>query len=278
MDPQISAAWISAGATSVGAALGFGAIYFQIGKQAAQTRTAIAEGESRKLRTELYKEGVLAGRRVSDRGSEFMGYIHRCVLELAASADRESRGERASIPSGRFPEYLRVKAEVTDAIFDLVFLIEERRIVDPRFIVFRDAFNAVAYDLNGLGGSPLSDALMRALPTDNPEGGTYHFVAPNTEQLQQVRELFQSAMELSGQLTAYVEDLIVEMQNQMLGDMFGSRLDHRAPPDPKQLVIRLEDYQQVTARLRKTRWGQMIAAQEAEMIKKFGGRDHGTTR
>lgn len=74
---------------------GFGAIFVQIGEQASQIRSAIVEGESRRFKTKLHQEGVLAGRRVFDRGSEFWGYI-LCSLGMTASADHASLGEPVS--------------------------------------------------------------------------------------------------------------------------------------------------------------------------------------
>ena len=55
-------------------------------------------------------------------------------------------------------------------------------------------------------------------------------------------------------LTSFANDLILELQNLHLGDVFGERNDHRVPLDPRKTVLRIDRHEEIAKWLEETPW------------------------
>lgn len=67
---------------------------------------------------------------------------------------------------------------------------------------------------------------------------------------------FATATDPLSDCAAFCEDLIVELQNVHLGDVFNTKLAHRVPGDPSRVVLRLDDHESLAAWLETTPWEQ----------------------
>jgi len=68
----------------------------------------------------------------------------------------------------------------------------------------------------------------------------------------------------------YTEDFIVELQNALLGDLFGQEVSHRKPLDPAKKVITLQQADELEQWFAtSTDWGKEMARIEAETAARF---------
>ena len=80
--------------------------------------------------------------------------------------------------------------------------------------------------------------------------------------------------------TAYTEDFLTEMQNVLLGDLYGNHLDPRQPLDPRRRAVTLDQAQELEAWFRmNSAWGAEAARVEAKIRERFlakqDGAEHG---
>lgn len=72
-------------------------------------------------------------------------------------------------------------------------------------------------------------------------------------------------------MQCYAEDFLVELQNILLGDLFGNAVSHRAPIDPNSKVVSLANFNELNLWFNNsTPWGRHCAALEEETRQRFG--------
>ena len=64
--------------------------------------------------------------------------------------------------------------------------------------------------------------------------------APKKHEFEHFKSLAIAYSDICLQLTAYIQDLSIEAQNQILGSLFRRRVSHREPEDPNAIVITSE--------------------------------------
>jgi thioesterase domain-containing protein len=68
----------------------------------------------------------------------------------------------------------------------------------------------------------------------------------------------------------YTEDFLVELQNALLGDLFGKAVTHRKPLDPTKKVITFQQADELEKWFAtSTEWGREVARIEAETAARF---------
>lgn len=269
MDGQIAAALIGGGFTAGAALLGFGAVAWQVARQGRLSREERRETEQRRFKAELYDDGLRAARAMSERASEFSGYLRNVRMQLELAHGLAAHGQRYAVPTVRYVEIMAKYRAFWDALLSFVALIEERQILDPRMLIFRDMIFARSHDFTLRYPNQFQAALMPALPMDSPNGGTFPYQAPTSELLSRLIEEVELACDVLLDCVCFKEDFIVEMQNTLLGDVFDSRVDHRKPLDPDKRVARLEDFNALQAWIETTAWGKHCTTIEAESRERF---------
>jgi hypothetical protein len=189
-------------------------------------------------------------------------------IEIAARA--EVAGMAYSLPRARFPMLSTLYGEFSDAALRFIYLIENRRIVDPRILIFRTAMNTVLHDSRELMFSDFVLHVMPTLPTDNPSGGIFPYTPTTIEGAQVVRTYSDRLIRALDDAVACTEDFLTEMQNVLLGDLYGHRLEPRQPLDPALRAITLDRAEELEVWFSKnTDWGIEAARINAETQKRF---------
>jgi hypothetical protein len=250
MTEVILAAWIGGGCTILAATIAFGTLAYQGGQSRAADRLARKQAFNEKL----YGDGVAAARTLSSAAGAYMTrlYVAQQQVEIAAHA-RPERGE-AWPPTIRFVEFFALRDAFEDALTDLIFLIEERLIADQRLEIFKLAFAAKAHEVREAFNAELQWTLMRALPHQFPDGRLAPYEPVSPETLERLKSGIDQLAAPLLDCSAFCEDLIVELQNTHLGEVFESRLSHRVPQDPSKLVIKLDDHVKIRQWIRSTPW------------------------
>ena len=121
--------------------------------------------------------------------------------------------------------------------------------------------------------------VMPALPTDNPNGGIFPTASERRRRAGR-SEYSDQLIDAVDDATAYTEDFLTEMQNVLLGDLYGNHLDPRQPLDPRRRAVTLDQAQELAAWFRSdTAWGAEAARVEAQTRERFlakqDGAEHG---
>ena len=267
---ETKAAIIGALATFIAAFAGFGAVIWQMRSQGRQARAAIIETERRKLKANMYEQAVSVCRELADTSIDLSTQLRIMMMEMEVVARANAAGLGFQVPSTRFPRLADLYAAFSDAALRFVFLVENRRIVDPRIIIFRTAFNALLHDARDLMNLKFVIDVMPALPTENAQGQLFPYTPPSIESALAVGKLAERFIDSLSDAIAYTEDFLVEMQNRLLGDLFQTELIHREPIDPAKKVIRLDQADALEAWFEiETDWGKECARIEAETRARF---------
>lgn len=268
--PEVQAALIGAGATAGAAFFGVLAVIAQIRSQGRQSRAAIAESERRKINASLYEDAVAVCRNLADASIELSTKLHTMNMEIEVAARAEVAMLGYNLPTARFPALAALYGAFTDAAVRFIFLVENRRIVDPRIMIFRTAINVVLHDSRQLMFSDFVLHIMPALPTEKPDGGTYPYKPPSIEGARTIAQFSNLLINSLDDATAYTEDFMTEMQNALLGDLFGTQLPPRQPLDPNRRALTLEGAEQLEKWFAThSAWGISVSKAEVEARQRF---------
>jgi hypothetical protein len=175
LSAELQAALVGAAATASAAIFGVA----QVRSQGRQSRAAIAETERRKINSAVYEDAVSICRGLADASIELSTKLHTMNMEIEVAARAEAATLAYNLPTARFPALSALYGEFTDAALRFIFLIENRRIVDPRILIFRTAMNTVLHDSRQSMFSDFVLHVMPALPTDNTNGGIFPYKPPS---------------------------------------------------------------------------------------------------
>lgn len=265
-DPAITAAYISGLFTVGAAAVAFGPVAFQLRKQGQLNRAALVDAERAKFKAGLYSDGVRAARKLSNSTSEFNGYLLAAQVQVEMAHLCFKEGLPHQLPTNRFPDVMRFQQECSENLLQLIFLIEERRILDPRIVIFRDALHVASYDLQLAFDREAQLSLMKAFPIERSNGQIDPYTPPTAAEILSFRQAIDLMTDALADLSSYAEDFIVELQNLLLGDVFGHVVEHRKPLDPSRRVIRLTDYDALSQWIATTPWGIECTRVERETL------------
>lgn len=270
MDSTLKAGTIGATATILAALFGFGGVILTIILQARQSRLAAAENESRRLRVAMYDDAVTICRSISDASIELSNDLRIMAMQLIAASKSAESGLDFALPTARFPALIGSYSRFSDAAIKAIFLIETRLIIDPRLIVFRTALSTVLHDTRQIMHCDFVSWVMPNLPTDNPAGGIFPYRPPILQRAEKIDDLCERAIDALGDAAAYSEDLLVALQNLLLGDLFRRSVPARQPIDPAKRAVTLEKAEELEDWFRSTTaWGREMARIEAETAARF---------
>lgn len=112
--------------------------------------------------------------------------------------------------------------------------------------------------------------VMQSLPTDKPEGGIFPYAPPTLGAAEAVKTFCKSVLNVISDGQCVAADFQVEMQNLLASELFGHRVEHRIPLDPKHQVFRIETAEEQRLWLSsETDWGRECAKIDAETLRNF---------
>lgn len=270
LSPEVHAALIGAGATASAAIFGVLAVIAQIRFQGRQSRAAIADGERRKINAALYEDAVDVCRALADSAIELSTKLRTMNLEVEIAARAQAADLAYNLPSARFQTISELYNVFSNAALRFIFLIENRRIVDPRILIFRTAMSVVLHDSRQLAFSDFVLHVMPALPTGRPEGGLFPYTPPTIDGAFATARLSNRLIDALDDAIAYTDDFLTEMQNALLGDLFETRLQPRQPLDPNRRAITLGSADDLENWFRaNSAWGIATAKAEADAKVRF---------
>ena len=265
----LKAAFVGGAATLIAASAGFGGLIWQMRSQANLSRQAILEAEARKLKAEMYSDGVQAATDLSDAAIAMNTILLRLSLDLKLIGQATKIGASAAIPSIRFPMIMDAHSKFSEAALKFIYLVENRRVIDPRIEIFRDGISSCMHEEQAFHSAAV-EHFMPLVPTDKPNGGIYPYVTPNEEAIAAARTQLERGMMGLEDSISIAQDFLVELQNLLLGDLFEKEVAHRVPLDPRHRVFNVHDYDKLRAWLRtETEWSRHCEQIEAAFRSKL---------
>ena len=250
--------------------IGFGGLILQMQSQGQQSRDAIAENERRRLKAAMYEDAVAVCRELADNAIELATALRMMMLQVEYAAQAYQNGHPFDLPAARYPVLLQKNAQFSDAALKFIFLVENRRVVDPRILIFRTAMNVVLHDTRKLMHSELGVNVMTSIPTQLPDGSMFNYTPPSVQHATVIKHLCERFISALDDAVMYTEDFLVELQNALLGDLFAKQVAHRKPLDPDKKVITLKDADELELWFAaSTDWGRETARIETETAARF---------
>ena len=270
LGPEIKAALIGAVATMCVGIVGFGGLILQMQSQGKQSRDSIAENERRRLKAAMYEDAVGVCRELADTSIELANALRMMMLQVEFAAQAHQNGQPYNLPAARYPTLLEKYTQLSDAVLKFIFLVENRRVVDPRILIFRTAMSVVLHDTAKLMHSDFVVNVMVSIPAQHPDGSMFPYTPPRVQQASVIKQLCERFIAALDDAVMYTEDFLVELQNALLGDLFETKVAHRDPLDPKKKVITLEHADELERWFAaSTDWGKEMARIEAETAARF---------
>lgn len=264
LNSEIQAAVIGAIAICVAAIAGFGGLILQLRSQGRQSSKSIAENERRRLKAQLYDNAIRETRNLVDAVIAFDSYLRIMQFQLAVAARAHAAGLGFQLPTARYLQIIRLHGEMADAACRFIFLIENSRVIDPRVLIFRTAVNAAIHDVGNAFQNEFHLHILPVLPVERPDGTIFPYTPPSVPASGEVQKLCNRVGSALADVTSYTEDFSVELQNRLLGDLFGTKVSHRVPIDPHSQVITLDYATELEAWFSaNTNWGRHVAEVEA---------------
>lgn len=271
MTDEILAAWISGGCTIAATIIAFGTLAVQ----ASLNRRADRQARKQAFNEGLYQDGIAAARALSNAAGSFRTQLHVARHAIGVASETYKATGELRPPSVKFPEILALNRSFGEAVSDLVFLIEERRICDQRLEIFKLAILAKAHEVHEAFDIRLIWNLLQGLQHELPDGSLSTYMPLRDKQLENLDQSIRAIDEPLQDCIGFCEDLIVELQNAHLGDLFKAKLVHRVPLDPSRVVLRLDDHEKLMAWIATTPWERNNRRIEAEFKAKLVGSSPG---
>ena len=137
--PETKAAIIGAFSTVGVGVIGFGGLILQMRSQAKQSRDAVAENERRRLKAAMYEDAVVICRDVAETSIELSSALRTMMFQVEHAAKAHRNGQRYDLLKARYPELSDKYTHFSDAVLKFIFLVENRRVIDPDILIFRTA-------------------------------------------------------------------------------------------------------------------------------------------
>lgn len=257
MDPQILAALIAASATLFTGVGAVAVVVWQIGKQGRLAVEQSALNARIGLKLDVYRSVAGECEKQQDCINPILVGLAALKWRLPSHFDESEFRYPLGFTAQQVNEWVH-KIQVGSA--DLLILIERWEIIDPRLDLFRTAVNSASYNLR-LAYDASCDFFRRVLPPREDQAAW----SPNEDEAQQLLAHLPALESASYELSAYLHDLRLEMQNLLLSELFDTRVPIRVPNDPAQLAVRLDQYEQLTQHFRlNTPWGRHFEAVNEE--------------
>lgn len=257
MDPEITAAWISAAATLVAAGLAAAIIMIQIGRQSRDSIDQTRETERLTLKLSIYREILAicqqqagAERKLSTQ----LGILRFGTLPVWREPERFG-GHRPKAPIDSM-ELTSLVAGALNSGNAVITLTEQWRIVDSRLDLFSHAVSAAIHDIRAAWDN-LHPKLAVLLP---PMRSDPNSPLPGPEKLLATEEGCAAMIDRLATLTGRVTDFQREMQNLLLSELFDHTVPPREPADPAQFAVTLSNYESQKAYFEKeSEWGRSLS-------------------
>ena len=271
--PETKAALIGAFSSICVAAIGIVGLISQLRKQGRQNRENVAEVERRRIKAQMYGEAERICSEFADISGEFTAKMISSGQEILMAARGHASGASYPAPLARLMTLSELRTNLETALINVIFLVENRRFIEPSIVVFRSALSSAMHDLQRSFAETYFELALKSMPMPNPNGGMFDYAPPTIDEAEILWKRTLEIVEFNHELSSYVEDFMIELQNFLVSDLFGKIVPYRQPINPDLKVIRIKDSEYLEKYfLNETSWGHKIKRHEEHARKRFQNR------
>src|SRR3546814_368150 len=146
--------------------------------QAKQNRESIAENEKRKIKAQMFAGTTQRVQQLGSDAASAVGLICAALQEIKIEKGAADIEQSWNVGARWPPINERINA-VQDAANELIGIVEQNRIIDPRIGIFQDAISSATHDLREAISKKYMPAMLPILPHDNPNGGVFPCAMPS---------------------------------------------------------------------------------------------------
>ena len=218
--------------------VGIGVVWYQLHKQ----RELQKENHLIEMRREIYKE-------ITDRMEQASPAGISVTLDLLVGLLEKARKKRDETGSYQ-PPPMQVESIVNDfkqvqtRLFAVSGTIEKYEIVSENQPLFRRALVAKISEMSN-SFMPLIFLLPYLLLSKDGINEPEKLLVPNEKELAEIQEKINQFKEVAADISGFLYDIQVEVQNILLGALFERKLDIRKPLDNKYLVLTSRDQEEL---------------------------------
>jgi len=198
-------------------------------------------GERLKLKLEIYKEILKVAQSATDAYGALHHQVHMFMYSFISiwSNKQKYQGLNPNPPTDAVT-MINLNAEAGMKASEVLGLIENWTVIDPRVRVFHDAINVAVHEMRN-AWNEVEPYIFRstALFSLSPNPTRRH--PAHKEDWKGFEAAMSKYSDAISLLDCYVADLKTEMQNELLGELFNSKSPTRVPIDPKYRAINLKD-------------------------------------
>ncbi len=258
-------------AAAVGAAL---VVLWQLRKQAANTARANRHTEALNLKKEVYEEVVGICRKGTDASSRLYHYIQRFAGDVALLRNVYTDEEKLPpelIPKQRYKIVRDLQNDLVVKVARLIRAVQRWKIINPKLDLFEYALNNGMFDVEA-ATKQYHLQTMAILPFSDDAPLKMEFKLPGEDGMAKLFKHSDNVLRAVARVQQWIADMQVELQNELLGELFANQVVRREDPDPTDdilapfKVLRLDRHDELVFYFKnETEWGRQLAAMRAEM-------------
>jgi hypothetical protein len=237
-------------ATIAVAAVSVRTIFWQISKQAKNADILNKENEKRKLKISIYTDVAKVSREAADARSDFFAATLSLRFNISLAIQMAADGFPPGSPSENPQSLINLFNIMRDKLRRLGGEIERWIVVDPRISVFQLALSANAERMQPIFDFYLQHAIRFIPSTMQGDTVSYKWRLPFGTEMKALESINNQLDDCGRDLVGVLFDLGVEMQNLLVGDLFGATVPAREPLDKSIEVIRLSDHARLSEKFR----------------------------
>ncbi|MBY2966230.1 hypothetical protein HF251_26605 [Rhizobium leguminosarum] len=263
--------FIGAIATVIAATLGALVVIWQNAKQAKRATGQLRHTEALKLKMRVYEEIVCLCREAGDAQVSYSSYARGFVTDLTLYREMTRAGLSWGLPKARVPSLFEKQAHFNKAVIALISLAERWGVIHPGLEMYRSAFSVALHDA-GIAFDPYRSLVIRLMPAEIPnsplQGSLFPWTLPDDATIQTLEVATEALIKAIDSFGGFMYDFQIDMQNLLVGELFEHRIAPRRPLDPKIVVARLDDWEELKGYFENsTAWGKMANDIDAQVRK-----------
>lgn len=236
---------------------------WQIGKQAKYAIQQNRHNEADKLKLQIYERALEAFRSFWKAEIEYTTFLRTIHTDLSIYKISSFPGQQAKPISARASELNALNHKLLSRTMDLIRLVEEWHVIDPRLYLFQEALNASNFDITW-AHNQLFDLALRLFPVpligSADPNEALPWSLPTTHDERHLHRLVDDLVDKIDTSGNYVFDFQNELQQLLLGDLFNNRVRVRKPLDSRKFRICLDDYDKLMRYFKtESEWGKHLA-------------------
>jgi hypothetical protein len=274
VDPALKPPIITGAFTILAAMGGALVVLWQLRRQAANTIDANRKNEAIKLKKEVYEELVEVCRDGTDAGSKLYHYVQRFALDVGllrhVYTDKEKLPPEL-VPKQRYKVMRDIENDLAVKVARLIRAVQRWEIVNPKLDLFKYALNNGVFDIQA-ATKQYHLQTMAILPFADVGPLNMTFNLPDEEGMAILFEQTDNVCRAVARVQQWIADMQVELQNELLGELFSNKVTTRNDPDPTDeelapfKVLRLDRRDELVSYFENdTEWGRRISAMRGEM-------------